>query len=394
MQTVYRNHIPGDWMLDPMDVLYIAKGDVTSRCTSHREAMNEIEQLREESICYDGDLNALSREQGEVYRYVYPGNISRETRVTEWYPTREGASTRAVELGFDMNESYLAHADLAEQRSFPRATPFEVSLYSNDRGLYCKIDMRPDETGGFREKFYFPDKSCRDKLVPGTAIVTSVIDHGNYGFIVAAMKQYTRPDEQALAELLVGNDNYWNNTTIEMLDTPYGKLTRISHIVKNRHTQRVETQDCWIAIQDKDGIQYDYYLEHLVMNEIDKSLVTIEETISAADFLCQGYQGCTLDEFGKKFTLVPFDLSSTRYRTVKYRTDLYDEAMKCGVFKSYKFDDIDYVEIDDTYLLRFAVDFNQEEVEKLISMVNRINESATNTIQKRIKSGKYRLSLR
>ena len=42
MQTVYRNHIPGDWMLDPMDVLYIAKGDVTSGCTSHREAMNEM----------------------------------------------------------------------------------------------------------------------------------------------------------------------------------------------------------------------------------------------------------------------------------------------------------------------------------------------------------------
>lgn len=393
MQTVYRYHIPGDsyYWIDPVDILYVVKGDALNTSDSYRDAMRKLERIKEEQFCYDGDLDEFFRTHDNAWRYVMGGDLDHKTQVTEWYPTKDDAEKRAIELGFDMERSYYAVAELSIHKTYPVTVPFEVELYRNDRGLYCKVDLHPEESGGFNEKFYFPDRSCRDKLYSGKAIVTKVTDKGNYGFIVATMKQYSRPDEAVLAEFLAKNDEYWNQGKIEMLDTPYGKLTRISNIILNKHTNRIEHRDVWIATPEEDGeLRHNYYLEHLVSDEIPRDTITVEEEISVADFLCQGYQSCTLSELSSKFTRIPFDITA-KYRTVKYRTDLYDEVVKCGVLRSYKFNDVDFVEIDDSCMLRFAINFTQEEVDKLVAMVNSINESATNAIKKRLRKNQYKL---
>lgn len=388
MQTLYRYHIPGDYLLDPYDVLYIAKGDAISRRSTYNDAQRVLRQLIEEKTLYDGDLNEIAKNAGTMTRYIttYPTK-----RATEWCIDANTAKARAVELGFDMEESYPMSADLSIRGVFPVTVPFTTTLYANSRGLYCEIDMHPEETGGWRRKYYFPDRSCKDKLVPGEMIVTKVIDRGNYGFVVGTMKQYSRPDEEQLAEFFAGDSTYWNFGILNFLNTPHGKLTQVVNNTRNKHTGKVDHQESWIALPDEDDhpkFKRDYYLNGLVEDEINNGTATVEETISVAEFLCQGYQGCTLAELGQRFKDIPFDTAGS-YRTVKFRTDLYDEAVKYGIFTSRAFTfNVDYIEVNEDHMLELAVDFKPDEVNTLVELVNRVNEQATTAMRNKIRKGK------
>ena len=50
MQTVYRHHIPGDYLMDPWDLLYITKGDAVESCDSYRDVRRIFDTLTEEQV--------------------------------------------------------------------------------------------------------------------------------------------------------------------------------------------------------------------------------------------------------------------------------------------------------------------------------------------------------
>ncbi|MCM1232585.1 MAG: hypothetical protein NC489_20870 [Ruminococcus flavefaciens] len=367
-------------------------GDFLSVYDSYREARRALDEIDEVEIDYDGDLNELAKSGTRLWRaQIFSTD---EHIVTPWCVGKLAAEKKAEEMGLDLSRATIIDAELCKQRSFPVTCPFEVTLYRNNKGLYCSVDLHPEETGGFRAKYLFPDRTCKDRLCVGPAIVTKISDRGNYGFITASMKQYSRPNEGLVAKYLANDPTLWGGT-LQMLNTPFGPLTRLTVEKRNKYSGRIESVNNSILLEKhpcSDEIQSDYYLEHLVTDEGEvSSKVTIEEEISVADFLCQGYHGCTLAEFGAKIKRLPFE-NLRGYRSVKFISDLFDAAVKHGVFKIYTFDNVNYVEVYDEYLLEFALAFTQEEVEKIVGIVNKLNESATATFKSRIAKGKLRLN--
>ncbi|MCM1233544.1 MAG: hypothetical protein NC489_25800 [Ruminococcus flavefaciens] len=367
-------------------------GDFLRRYNSNREVREARNHITEVKIDYDGDLNELARSGNYLWRAstITP---DRTRTVTPWCVGKLAAEEKAQEMGFDMAATNFECAELCEQCTFPVTCPFEVTLYRNEKGLYCSIDLHPEETGGFRDKFLFPDRSCKNQLCVGPVVVTKVDDRGNYGFITASMKQYSRPNEGLVAEYLVNDPATWGGM-LQMIKTPFGPLTRLSVEKRNKHSGRVESVNNTILLEEYPGankVRAAHWLENFVSGDEVSAKVTIEEEISVADFLCQGYQGCTISELSAKIKRVPFE-NLRSYRSIKFISDLFDAAVKHGVFKIYTFDNVNYVEVYDECLLEFALAFTKEEVDKIIGTVNKLNESATATFKSRIAKGKLRIN--
>lgn len=242
--------------------------------------------------------------------------------------------------------------------------PCEVMLEAGERGLYCRMSFRNEGVwaGSLWGEYFFPDKSCSG-LTAGPAIVTELKHYGNYGFFKGHMNHFTAPTEEQLAEYILVNS--YENTTIRFMDGPFG--TYIALVFTHPDVPRVER----VALT-KDGkpLMLGALFE---ANDIIDGVSTVTEEISAMDFLCQGYQGCTVNELMDKFVPCRYEIPWNAKSSPKESSKEFSEAVRNGFLEIFRVKNVDMAVVHRKFVLWAILNLSREEMDKLIHNVNCVN---------------------
>lgn len=359
--------------------LYLVQGDAVApqsmvqTCTL--QSTKDIEALQERA--------PLSMFAVECYDQSAENGIL----LSHWFETEE--ELRASKSGADMlaNGGKVITSELWPQRLFPISLPTTVVLEEGKRGLYARMNLRPDLDGNNgRGKFYFPDRSSSD-ICCGPFEVTSVTDRGNYGFIKGHMVKTSAPSESALAEYLANDLSRYANGTLHFMHHPLlGSYVRVDYSETRPNIYHLT----WSArktseylVMDEDGsVSSQPHMEYYPWEE--------SEQCQVRDFLCQGYQGCSYDDAAKKFLGVNF-IRFDDTESPKFISSLFDEACEMGFFSLRK-GITEFVRVNFDMLLTAAVDFSEEEFAQLIEECNRINTAANERYRSLVKQGRIKLT--
>lgn len=363
-----------------MSSLYQTIGDLCQYSPSYRDARNRIDMADVVDVNYDGDLDELAKNRTCLLYFRYG------SKYTPLCLTLDEAENFAAKMGFDLEYCRYYYAYVSKRAVFPKELPIEVYLERNERGLYCKMDLRPDLTGGFSSKFYFPDRNNKNKLCEGRCIIESVSDHGNYGFFIGHMVQYEQPSEEAIANTLTHEPYLMHgNYEVRFLTGPFGKVVAIAPI-----GSQTPAGVGVVYIKSEDGnTRTAGYLAHVLGNCSGNDIVATER-IPVQDFLCQGYLGCSMKDLSSRIVRVPFKITRGT-RCTHYYTDLLDDVIDDGIMTLREYSNADYIVVDDAMLVDLVVKYSGEEIEEVIDTVNKINREAILALSAQVKKGRITL---
>lgn len=319
-------------------------------------------------LYFDGNLEELLKNTSSVYRY----NLDYLRRF--FYFSEEDALNAAREARpewVDENGSCVQKCYIEPAQYKPVALPVCTVLETNAKGLYCRLNLRPDVFGTHTPgKIYFPDHSCKDKLCAGPVVITEVKERTSYGFVKGYPRQFQAPTDEQLSNYIIESNLYDFN--FRFCTNRFGSFVFCP-----------ATDTCFVL---KDGNVHKTY----PLNEYDPD-ITVREEVKGVDLVCQGYQGCNFDELVSKFGAFqfvdPFASTSSRYLS-----DLFDEAVSFGFISLRSSHGVEYVEVH-ANVLKTAIDqFSREEMQELFSLCADLNEKANKAIQAKIRSGKIRLN--
>lgn len=248
---------------------------------------------------------------------------------------------------------------------------WETFLWPGKKGLYCRIPTGQPGSG----KLFFPDRSCKN-LTSGPIQITQLHDHGSYGFFVGRMKIYQTPNEKALADYILQKG--YQNAKIFFKNGANG-----SYVVMKGSGMMYQE----ILAADSEGnvaIVYD-------MGPFIERDTTVEE-ISAMDFLCQGFQGCDVNDLLLEFQPCSYFLPGNLPRSSKENASEFYRACQNGFLSIFRVCNCDVAVVNPDQILWAICNMDQEEMDDLITAVNEMNEMANELLFKKIKSGKISLS--
>ncbi len=137
-------------------------------------------------LYYEGDLDEILQEKREVFCY------NKEHLARYFYFSKEAAlqAARISNPEWVEEHSNIVRKCYICPAKYKRVDlPVEAILSQNEKGLYCRMNLRPDVFGTRTAgKMYFPDRSCKNQLRPGPVVITEVFERTSYGFIVCHMK--------------------------------------------------------------------------------------------------------------------------------------------------------------------------------------------------------------
>lgn len=287
---------------------------------------------------------------------------------TPWFDNEEDCATEANrmlreagEKERDFEDFLFTYAKYHNNHLKPVELPVIAILSKSDRGLYCKLNLHPEEDGAYATgKPFFPDRDCKEPLEEGFVVVESVKDKGNYGFFMGKMKTFEAPSENDVVDYLF--DRFGGGAVYKRVDFvsgSFGTLARYcdgGNVYLYMGTEKpVETVPSGLDTHFADNAK-------------------VVRTVSVFDLVCQNNLGCSYDEMYKKvsfpkFTPVPV---STKLRGVDHGfCDILESAVDTDVFAVYEYQGEMYI-LPDT-LVNLAIYFSKEEAEEILREVKKVN---------------------
>lgn len=280
---------------------------------------------------------------------------------------------------------------LYKQKRYPVALPTNITLQRGEKGVYAQLNLRPDLDGDVAGKFYFPDRSCQP-VTAGVFKVTSVKDHGTYGFLVGEMVPIECPEEEELARHLVNRLDETADSRIRFMKHPVcGSFVELRE--RSIYRKSGELDPDYIVklegvVQIYNPLPYIYDIREA--EEL--------ESCSVKDFLCEGYHGCTYDELESE-TAYPEHLAQfatsmwiQSERSPKFVSKAFEQAERLGLVKLRRFRHIDFVYFDRSRLLHAAVVMNSDDLWSVLDTSRDINQQAAERVTAMIKKGKIRIA--
>lgn len=331
---------------------------------------------------YEGDLNKLVEDNNLVW-YV-TDTISdpdiMEVVSRNFYFSREEAIEAAKKAGLDAGvwNSYSVFID-SPGDYVPVQLPVQTTLLRNEKGLYCRLNLHPEEEGlHAKGKIFFPDRACAEHLCEGPVMIHSVKDKGNYGFFSGEMVQFKAPSDAQVSEYIIKNSLY--ESKVRFMEGKFGTYANIY----NSSNTLFSCRD-YLVLRPDGCVEKNYD-----MAEYGEVASKCTEEILGVDLVCQGYQGCNFEDFYNRFVRFGFDAYGAIWST-RFISKLFDEAIKCGFIAIKSTNHVDFVEVSKARLMEALDQFSQEEMAEIIAKVNEINNKANEDIQNKIRSGKLRL---
>lgn len=330
-------------------------------------------------LYFDGNLEEILKNISDVFRY----NLDYLARF--FYFSEEDALNAAKkarpewveEHGNCVQKCYIEPAQYK-----PVTLPVHVMLETSAKGLYCRMNLRPDVFGTRNHgKMYFPDRSCKDDLCAGPAVITEVTERTSYGFLKGHMQQFQAPSDEQLSNYIIDLNLY--DFYFRFCTNKFGSFVLY-------HAPHLIGDTCLIL---KDGI---VHISDYSLDQYDPD-ITVKETIKGVDLVCQGYQGCNFNELICKFGR--FEFANRSFLPVpttspRFLSDLFDEAVSYGFISLKSSLNIEYVEVNVPKLKTVIDQFSREEMREITSLCADINEKANKAIQSKIKNGKIHLDTR
>lgn len=152
----------------------------------------ELERIRAYTLVVGDDEHTCDDEDEFTVRAIYGYYDSKKQQHSDkWYLTKTAAVAAyggADDDGFISDVTlYLGHLPGSRTGEYP----YSARLMRNERGLYCRLTVNPDQEGfSAAGKLCFPDRSW-DVTKEGLYHVEIVRDMGNYAFIKGKVDDYT-----------------------------------------------------------------------------------------------------------------------------------------------------------------------------------------------------------
>ena len=316
------------------------------------------------TLHYEGNLDELLKEHSVVYRFCV-GELC-----SHFYFSVEEVYARVKECFYEEHSpANLETCEIKPARYKPVELPVTVDMWSGEKGPFCRMNLHPEIDGQFcRGKIYFVDRNCADKICEGPAIITSVKDKGSYGFVTGYMKQYQDPTDAQVADYVIKNNLY--EEIVQFCNNKFGSFVLLYGKCFIQEGGAMYQSDLYLPGYDDD--------------------FTVTESLSGADLVCQGYQGCSYEEFKAKFVRFEFE-GMQPAKCSRFVSELFDEAIKYGFISHRVVCNVEYVVVNEKELPNALDQFSQEEMNSIIKVVYKINTGANEAIKAKIKSGKVTL---
>lgn len=339
---------------------------------------------REVMLHYEGDLNKLAEDHDQVWCVC--DSISDQSLVERvskhFYFSREEAIAAAQKAGLTDAGVWNCHSMFIDSPGeyAPIQLPVRTILVRNEKGLYCRLNLHPEEDGYHaRGKIFFPDRQCADTLCEGPVCIKTVADKGNYGFFVGEMVQYKAPSDEQVSEYIIQNNLY--ESKVHFMKGKFGTYVSIPSLSAISGSYL----DC-LVLGPNGNVE-----KSCDMTEYGEAASKCTEEILGVDLVCQGYQGCDFQEFYNRFVKFEFDPFGATWST-KFISKLFDEAMRCRFIALKTIHNVDFVEVSKARLMEALDQFSREEMAEIIAKVNEINTKANEALKSKVRSGKLRLT--
>lgn len=355
--------------MDKIKVWYYNSPFGREVCFTIGEAKDFGSGICEEGVLYyGGDLQSHLQQNPYVYCFHIGYLCNR------FYLSKQNALERAklAESAWveEFGESAIYEYHVEPQRYFPVELPVSTILVEGERGLLCRLNMRPDIDGKKpMGKFYFPDRSCVKDLCAGPAVVTEVKDHGSYGFFKAHMCLFETPSDEEISAFIIKHSMY--DRKVSFCSNRFGDFVIIDEIC---------------LIKDKDGV----FSSYTPLGKYDPN-ITVKKSITARDLVCQLYQGSGFDELFDSFGEFQFD-SYRSQKSTKFVSLLFDEAVKFGLISTRSIYNVDFVNVNYQSLEDALCQFGREELAEIAKVCRDMNNKANEAIRSKIRKGKIQLT--
>lgn len=314
-------------------------------------------------LYYDGDLNEILRDTTSVFRF----NADYLSR--NFYFSREAAQEAAEKAGLaDHPTGGIQEGHICPAQYKPVKLPTEVFLLENEKGLYCRMNLHPEIFGMHQKgKMYFVDRSCRDDLCFGPAVITEVHERTSYGFMIGHAKQFEPPSDLQLAAQVTYSGDY--KQMIRFCSNKFGHFVQIG-------------KKCFVL---KDGMAFSEYQ----LNHYDSNITVLRE-ISGEDLVCQVYHGCDFKDLIARFGHFNFEGYHATPST-KFLSHLFDEAVTAGFIELKTTNNVNFVLVDQEKLAQALDQFTKEEMKRICESCAEINRKANAEMYNKVRNGKVRL---
>lgn len=313
---------------------------------------------------YEGDLNEILQTTETVYRF------NADYLARNFYFSQTEAYKAAEKAGLaDHPTGAIQGGHIIPARYKAVTLPTEVFLHENERGLYCRMNLHPEIFGTRQKgKMYFVDRSCRDKLCMGPAVITEVHERTSYGFITGHMKQFEVPSDLQLAAQVAFSGDY--KQPVRFCSNRFGHFAKIG-------------KKCFVL---KDGMAYSEY----ALDQYDPNVTVHKETLGE-DLVCKVYHSCNFLELVSKFGRFNFE---SHYATpsIKFYFPLFDEAVNTGFIDLKTTNNVDFVTVNLKKLAESLDQFTQEEMKRIYETCADINKKANAEMSNKIRNGKVHLA--
>lgn len=329
-------------------------------------------ECHEGTLHYDGakeDLDSLIQTVLCVQRLLFNEFVSHFFFKEE--ELREYIANAGVSLTSDGFENYREFCDICPRRIYNPKFPITATLFDGDRGLYCRLNLNPEETGKKRGwKYYFPDRDCRAPLCVGPAVISSVKEKSTYGFFMASMRQFEAPSEGEVSQFIIKNCEYYD--TVSFCSNKFGSFVKLGKSILVKGESGIS-----VCPARLDGYDHE---------------ITVSKEVNPVDLVCQTYQGCSFDDLCKRFGQFEFESSSAVTKD-SFISCLFDEALSSGFIVLKSIHGVDFVEVRPRVLRTKLNSYTAEEMQEICSICFKKNAEANEAIKSKIKKGKLILDL-
>lgn len=351
--------------------------DGTSILLSKGKAKDWSKSPSEVELHYNGNLDDILKTTDVAWHIVssfIDPEISRH-----YYFSREEAIAAAKAAGADAGVWCCYDCHIDTERFGPVKLPIRVNLLRSEKGLFCRLNLHPEENGYRAQgKVFFPDRRCADNLCEGPVIVKSVIDKGNYGFFVGEMVQYRAPSDEQVSQYIIENSLY--GSKVRFMEGKFGTHVNIPDLSDTSFSYL----NC-LVLGPNGNVE-----KNCDMTDYGEAASKCTEEILGMDLVCQGYQGCNFADLYGQFARFSFKPHQSSWST-KFISKLFDDAIKCRFISLNTTNNVDFVEVDKEQLMYSLDQFSREEMAEIIAKVNEINTKANEAVAAKVRSGKLHL---
>lgn len=319
----------------------------------------------------------------EPAQYAFRLELLNGTICTPWFDNEEDCATEANRMLREVGEQeksfedyIFTYAKYHNNHLKPVELPVIAILSKSDRGLYCKLNLHPEEDGAYATgKPFFPDRNCKEPLEEGFVVVESVKDKGNYGFFTGKMKTFDAPSEVDVVNYLF--DKFGDRAVYKRVDFVSGGFGTLARYCGDNNTYLFKGTESPVEV---------------IPSELDTNFVdtaNVVRSVSVFDLVCQNNLCCSYDELYKrvsfpKFAPVPV---STKLRGVDHGfCDILESAVDTDVFVVYEYQGAVYLLPD--ILVNLAIYFSKEEAEEILKEVERVNSEFDERLTSLSRKGK------